>query len=190
MTLILASTSKYRRALLDRMGLPYESVAPDFDEVEPPGVAPEACARLFARGKAGAVAALRPGALVIGADQALDLDGQMLRKPRDLGEAAGQLLQLSGRWHRLHSAVAVVGPGGVSEGVATIELKMRALTAEQARRYVELDQPHGCVGGYTYEQRGFALFDEVKGSDDGAIVGLPLWLLARLLRQQGVDSLG
>lgn len=171
------------------MGFPYEAVAPDFDEIEPPGVEPIECARRFARGKAEAVARARPGALVIGADQALDLDGQMLRKPRDLGEAAEQLHQLAGRWHRLHSAVALAGPPGVRVEVATIELKTRSLSREQARRYAALDQPHGSVGGYTYERHGFLLFDEVRGSDDSAIVGLPLWLLARMLRDAGLDAL-
>jgi len=184
--LILASTSRYRRALLDRIGIPYEAVAPDFEEIEPPGVDPVGCARAFAEGKARAVAANRPEALVIGADQVLEFEGRLLRKPGTLEEAAGQLHALAGRWHRLHSAVALVGPGGaLREGVATVELKVRALSAEEARRYVERDQPHGSVGGYVYERSGFLLFDEVRGSDDSAIVGLPLWLLGRLLREAG-----
>lgn len=187
-TLILASTSRYRRALLDRMEIHYETMAPDFEEIEEPGVAPLACARAFAEGKARAVAARRPEALVIGADQALEFEGRLLRKPETLGEAAEQLLSLAGRWHRLHSAVALVGPGGaLREGVVTVELKVRALSAGEAQRYVERDEPHGSVGGYVYERRGFTLFDEVRGSDDSAIVGLPLWLLARLLREAGVE---
>lgn len=190
MTLVLASTSRYRRALLDRMGVPYECEAPDFDEVAPQGVDPPSCAALFARGKALAVAARRPGDLVIGADQTLECDGASLRKPRDLDEATAQLLSLSGRWHRLHSAVALAGPAGqVREGLATVELRMRPLSPAQAARYVALDRPEGCVGGYTFEQRGFALFDEVRGADDSTIVGMPLWLLARLLRDAGVDTL-
>lgn len=189
--LLLASTSRFRRALLDRMGLPYEAVAPDFDEITVPGLSPLATASLFAREKALAVARLRPDALVLGGDQTVDLEGRMLRKPHDLDEAAGQLLQLAGRWHHLHSAVAVVGPTPdvVREAVVTVSLRMRALTPEQARRYVAADQPHGSAGGYLYELRGFLLFDEVRGSDDSAIVGLPLGALGRLLRDAGVDPL-
>ncbi|MDW8250658.1 MAG: nucleoside triphosphate pyrophosphatase [Myxococcales bacterium] len=181
---ILASTSPYRRSLLDRMGIPYEVIAPSFEEVEPSGGDPVSCARLFAEGKARLVAGTRPEALVIGADQTLEFEGRMLRKPGTLEEAAEQLFGLAGRWHRLHSAVAVVEPGGtLREGVATVELKMRKLSSEEVRRYVEQDQPYGSVGGYVYERRGFLLFDEVRGSDDSAIIGLPLWLLGRLLRE-------
>ena len=191
MTLVLASTSRFRRQLLDRLGLPYEAVAPDFDEIEPPGMSPIDCTVLFARGKAAEVARRRPGALVVGADQALECDGRLLRKPCDLAESADQLLSLAGRWHRLHTAIALAGPGPdtLVEALTTTELKVRPLTLEQARRYAALDSPIGSVGGYVYEQHGVWLFDEVRGSDDSAIVGLPLWLLARLLRQAGLDPL-
>ncbi|MCU0659936.1 MAG: Maf family protein [Polyangiaceae bacterium] len=189
--LILASTSRFRRALLDRMGVPYTCEASGFEEVEPPGMAPEPCARHFAEEKALVVARRHPEAVVIGGDQTLDLDGKMLRKPETLEEAAAQLLQLAGRWHRLHAAVAVAGPGGrLRSEVATVDLKMRSLSAEEARAYAEQDRPLGSVGGYIYEGRGFLLFEEVRGSDDSAIVGLPLWLLGRMLREAGVAGLG
>lgn len=184
--LILASTSRFRRSLLDRMEIPYEAIAPAFEELERPGETPLECARRFALGKAQAVAQGRPDAVVIGADQALDFGGRMLRKPETLEEATEQLWSLSGRWHALHSAIALVGPEAkVQIEVATTELKVRTLSRDDARRYVERDQPLGSVGGYVYEVRGFLLFDEVKGSDDSAIVGMPLWLLARMLRAAG-----
>lgn len=191
MTLVLASTSRFRRQLFDRLGLPYEAVAPDYDEIEPPGLSPVDCAILFAREKAAEVARRRPGDLVVGADQALEFEGRLLRKPRDLDESAEQLLSLAGRWHRLHTAVALAGPapGAMAEGLTTTELKVRPLTREQALRYAALDSPIGSVGGYTYEQHGTWLFDEVRGSDDSAIVGLPLWLLGRMLRDAGLDPL-
>ncbi len=191
MPLVLASTSRFRRQLMDRLGLAYEAIAPDYDEIEPPGMAPLDCAILFARGKAEEVARRHPRSLVIGADQALEFDGRLLRKPHTLAEAADQLMMLSGHWHRLHTAVTLVGPepGTVTEALTTTELKIRPLTRAQAEHYASLDQPIGSVGGYTYEQRGVWLFDEVRGSDDSAIVGLPLWLVARLLREAGLDPL-
>lgn len=188
---LLASTSPYRRALLDRLGLRHEALAPRFDEVAPPGLSPLECARLFARGKARSLRQERPGALIIGADQALECEGHLFRKPHGDDETVEQLLSLAGRWHTLHSAVALVGPGpdDLREEVASVELKMRTLTEAQARRYLALDEPGGSVGGYLFEKRGITLFDEVRGSDDSAIVGLPLWLLCRMLRDAGVDVL-
>jgi septum formation protein len=188
--IVLASTSPYRRALLDRLGLAYEVASPPYDEIAPEGMSPIDCAKLFATGKARSVLALRPGCLVIGADQALAFEGAMLRKPDGPVEACAQLLSLAGKEHQLHSAVALCGPGGeVRVRVATVTLAMRALTPAQAARYVEVDEPAGSVGGYLYEKRGVSLFESVRGSDDSAIVGLPLVELCALLREAGVSSL-
>ena len=190
--LVLASTSLHRRAILDRLGYPYMVETPAFEEVAPPGLDPLPVAALFAREKARSVASRHPGSLIIGADQTLDLDGAMLRKPHDLAESCQQLLALAGRSHRLHSAIALLGPGPdeLREVVVSVTLTMRPLTVAQARRYVSLDQPAGSVGGYLYERWGYLLFDEVAGADDTAIVGLPLFALARLLRAAGMDPLG
>ncbi|WP_437279509.1 Maf family protein [Sorangium sp. So ce375] len=199
---VLASTSPFRRALLDRLGLAYEAVAPAFDEIAPEGVSPLACARLFAEGKAQSLARARQGALIIGADQALELDGELLRKPASLDEAAEQLGRLAGRVHALHTAVAVHAPPGVTLAplvaggprtlaeIVTVELRVRPLDRAQIRRYVELDRPIGSAGGYLFEKHGPWLFDDVRHADEAAIVGLPLVPLCRLLRRFGVDLLG
>lgn len=184
-TLILASTSRFRRALMDRMKLPYKIVAPEFEECIQPGEPPLEYAKRFALGKAQAVAEKNPNAWVIGADQALDFEGKTLRKPQTREDAIEQLLELSGRWHQLHSAIALIGPGSSQIEVATTALKMRSLSQEEAKTYVDQDDPIGSIGGYIYEARGFLLFDEIRGSDDSAIVGLPLWLLSRMLREVG-----
>ncbi|WP_437623555.1 Maf family protein [Sorangium sp. So ce1151] len=196
--IVLASTSPFRRALLDRLGLAYEAVAPVFDEVAPEGMPPAACARLFAEGKALSLAPARHGALIIGADQALDLDGELLRKPATLDEAADQLARLAGRAHALHTAVAVHAPPGLPLApdaprtlteIVTVELRVRPLAREQIRRYVELDRPIGSAGGYLFEKHGPWLFDDVRHADETAIVGLPLVPLCGLLRRFGVDPL-
>ncbi|WP_438018041.1 Maf family protein [Sorangium sp. So ce315] len=199
---VLASTSPFRRALLDRLGLAYEAVAPVFDEIAPEGLPPAACARLFAEGKALSLAAARQGALIIGADQALDLDGELLRKPATLDEAADQLERLAGRVHALHTAVAVHAAPGAPPAppappaprtlteIVTVELRVRPLDRAQIRRYVELDRPIGSAGGYLFEKHGPWLFDDVRHADETAIVGLPLVPLCRLLRRLGVDPLG
>ncbi|WP_437743993.1 Maf family protein [Sorangium sp. So ce1504] len=195
---VLASTSPFRRALLDRLGLAYEAVAPAFEEIAPEGTSPLACARLFAEGKALSLAPAREGALIIGADQALELDGELLRKPASLDEAADQLGQLAGRVHALHAAVAVHAPPGVPLAAGeprtlaecvSVELRVRPLDRAQIRRYVELDRPIGSAGGYLFEKHGPWLFDDVRHADEAAIVGLPLVPLCRLLRRFGVDPL-
>ncbi|MGK4007608.1 Maf family protein [Sorangium sp. So ce1036] len=197
--IVLASTSPFRRALLDRLGLAYEAVAPVFDEIAPEGLSPIECARRFAEGKAMSLEGARPGALIVGADQALDLDGALLRKPATLDEAADQLSRLAGRAHALHTAVAVHAPPGLPgvpagaprtlSEVVTVELRVRPLDRAQIRRYVALDRPIGSAGGYLFEQRGPWLFDEVRHADETAIVGLPLVPLCRLLRRFGIDPL-
>ncbi|WP_044987478.1 Maf family protein [Sorangium cellulosum] len=197
--IVLASTSPFRRALLDRLGLAYEAARPAFDEIAPEGLPPVACARAFAEGKALSLAAAHEGALLIGADQALDLDGELLRKPASLDEAADQLGRLAGRVHALHTAVAVHAPPGLPLApgeprtlaeVVTVELRVRPLDRAQIRRYVALDRPIGSAGGYLFEKHGPWLFDDVRHADETAIVGLPLVPLCRLLRRFGVDPLG
>ena len=118
-------------------------------------------------------------------------DSRILRKPSSLDEAAAQLARLSGDAHHLHTAVAVRHAArGVTESeVVTVRLAMRPLGPSAIRRYVERDNPIGCVGGYTFEGLGACLFDSVTGADDSAIVGLPLLSLTRLLLAFGVDPL-
>lgn len=186
--LILASTSRFRRALMDKLGLPYEAVAPDFDEIATPGEAPLACALRFAEGKAMSVLSKRPGSVVIGGDQTLEIEGQMLRKPETSAEAVEQLLRLSGKTHALHSGLALCRDGAEPlRASTTVLLTMRTLSRDEAERYVAMDDPIGSVGSYLFEKRGFSLFDEVQGADDSAIVGMPLITLARLLRQVGIS---
>ncbi|MDI1483382.1 nucleoside triphosphate pyrophosphatase [Polyangium sp. y55x31] len=186
--LILASTSRFRRALLDRLGLPYEARAPHFDEIPPEGLSPRDVARAFAEGKAKSLDAA-PGTWVIGADQVPEYDGRILRKTESQDDCRSQLAELSGRTHMLHTAVVLWSPseGRMLGETVTVELMMRSLSPALIDRYVTLDDPVGSAGGYLFEKRGIGLFESVRGGDESAIVGLPLLSLCRLLREAGIE---
>lgn len=190
---ILASTSRYRRALLERLGIAFDAVAPDCDEDAWPQLAPRDLATTLAREKARSVRA--PGGLVIGSDQVVDLDGEVLGKPGTAAAAEAQLARLAGRSHRLITAVAVVDVDRdlVVEDVDVHTLTMRPLDPGQIAAYVALDAPLDCAGSYVFERRGVALFERVEAdpetADDTAIIGLPLMKTLRLLRRLGYDLL-
>jgi septum formation protein len=190
--IVLASTSATRRAMLDAAGIAYEAVAPMVDEatVKAALIADRRSARdiadALAELKALRVAARRPGAIVIGADQTLELDdGGLLDKPGDA--LADQLRSLSGRTHRLHSAAVAVRDGAPCwRHVASVRMTMRSLSAAFIADYVasEAAQVAGCVGGYRIEGRGAQLFSAIEGSHF-AILGMPLLPLLGWLRDIG-----
>lgn len=190
MELILASTSPYRRALLDRLGKPFLAIAPGVDE-EPyrdRGLLPREMAETLALAKAEAVASSHPDAIVIGSDQVAEADGLVLGKPGTVEAAVGQLRGMSGRSHRLITAMAVIhrAPGVIISHTDVTVLAMRSLDDEAIRRYVEADRPLDCAGSYKIEARGIALFERIDTVDSTAIVGLPLIALTAILRQLGV----
>jgi len=186
-TFILASTSRFRRALLDRLGLSYEARAPQFEENAPEGMAAREIARAFAEGKAQSITA-GTDTWIIGCDQVAELDGKILHKTTNLEECRAQLRELSGKTHALHTAVVLWSPAEkkLLDETVTVQLTMHALEKAWIDRYVELDQPVGSAGGYFFEGRGLGLFEDVRGGDDSAIVGLPLLSLCRLLRKAGI----
>lgn len=192
--LVLASTSKYRRALLDAAGVAHVAVAPTFVEDYDGSLAPLSPGELalaFARGKAECLAADHPDALIVGADQVPAVDARVLGKPGTREAAVAQLLALQGRTHSLHTAVAVHDPrAGITRArLVTHEMTMRSLTRAQAEAYVEHDAPLDCAGAYRVEARGALLFESMRGDDHTAIVGLPLTALAAILRELGHDLL-
>lgn len=184
---MLASTSTGRRALLDRLRVPYEAIASGVDEDAIHGSSAEDVARARAIAKAESVARERPEALVIGADQVVELDGAILGKPGTDARATEQLRTLAGRVHRLITAVALVGRGAsVREvGVDVHRMTMRALDEAEIRRYVAADAPADCAGSYKVESLGIALFERIEGDDWTAIVGLPLMMVCSMLRRAG-----
>ena len=187
--LVLASSSRYRRALLERFGLPFECNAPDIDE-EPQGdETPSALALRLAETKARAVARQRPGALVIGSDQVAQLEGALLGKPGDAATARHQLARASGREVEFLTAVALVDGrnGAVLRHVDRTVVQFRPLDPAEIAAYVERDRPLDCAGSFRSEGLGVVLFERISSEDPTALVGLPLIALARMLRQAGIE---
>jgi len=184
--LVLASSSPYRRALLERLGVPFEVRVPDVDEARRADESPAALAQRLALAKANAVARELPGAIVIGSDQVAELDGQALGKPGDAATARAQLERSSGRSVRFHTAVAVLGGPQPLTHCDLTEVVFRRLTAPEIAAYVERDAPLDCAGSFRSEGLGAALFERVATDDPSALIGLPLIAVARMLRETGV----
>ena len=190
-TLILASTSRYRRELLGRLRLPFNVVSPDVDESALPGETPAALARRLALAKAQAVAAKHPLAVVIGSDQVCELDGQAIGKPGNHERARAQLARLSGRVATFHTAVAVVCHGRAFEQVdmASVQVHFRVLSNAHIEHYLRLEEPYDCAGSAKCETLGIALLQRIDSDDPTALIGLPLIRTAQLLRLAGIDPL-
>ena len=190
--LVLASTSRYRRELLARLEIDFEALAPDFDEAAEedrfPELGPEAFARRLARGKARSLAAVRPGAWILAADQIAVLDGELLHKPGTEAAAIDQLMRLRGRSHQLITGVALLhaATGEIDEVVDLQVLTMRRFGEAEAAAYVRAHRPLDCVGAYRIEDAGIRLFAAIEGSDFTGIIGLPLLAVGRLLRTRGL----
>lgn len=184
---VLGSGSPYRRELLARLLPAFEVDVPRVDEAAVPGESAPALASRLARLKAERVAAAWPGAVVIGSDQVAACGGRILGKPGTAERAVEQLGHSAGRPLVLHTAVAVLGPGGAAlEHLDQTTLQFRPLTHEEITRYVERDRPLDCAGAFKFESLGSALFSAVETRDPTAIQGLPLLWLAGALRQLGV----
>jgi septum formation protein len=190
--LVLASTSRYRRELLERLGLPFEVAAPGVDESARPGEAPADTALRLAEAKARAVASGRREGLVIGSDQVAGCDGEALSKPETHEVAVAQLRRLAGRTITFHTAVAVLNAatGRLQKDLVDVVSTFRPLSPAEIETYLRREQPYDCAGGVKSEALGIALFDRIASDDPTALVGLPLIALARMLRAEGVDPLG
>ncbi len=189
MKLVLASTSAYRKMLLERLQTPFITVRPDVDETPLPGEAPPATAERLAREKALAVAADHPGALIIGSDQVACLGDDIFGKPGTAERAIAQLHRMSGQTVLFHTALALVNTrsGHVRcEGVPTL-VRFRRLDDAEIRRYVDKERPLDCAGSAKSEGLGISLLEALSGDDPTALVGLPLIALSRMLRAEGVQ---
>ena len=189
--LILASTSRYRRELLERLRLPFDVAAPQVDETPRAGEAPRALALRLALAKAQAVAATQPGAVVIGSDQVADLDGEPIGKPGTHERAVAQLQRMRGRSVVFQTAVAVVclATGFSANAVVPVTVRFRASSDAEIERYLRLEQPYDCAGSAKCETLGIALLDAIDSDDPTALIGLPLIRTLALLRQAGIDPL-
>jgi septum formation protein len=191
--LVLASTSRHRRAQLDALGIEYVAAAPSYEEDHTRALSPDDMAIAFARGKAESLARTHPDALIVGADQtvATEAGNDPLVKPETPERAVEQLLALAGRTHRLCSAIALhdAARGTTTHRLVVHHMTMRALTRELAEAYVARDRPLDCVGSYRIEALGALLFTEMRGDDHTAIVGLPIAAMSSLLAEAGFDVL-
>jgi septum formation protein len=187
--LVLASTSSHRRALLERFGLPFRCRAPCCDEVALQGVDPDPSelAERLAYAKAASVFALEPDSVVIGCDQVISLGGRILSKPGTPARAIDQLAEMAGRTHQVITALVVLAKGRVVRVTSTSTLRMRRLSREAIKRYVDADQPLDCAGSYKIESRGIVLFNRINTDDHTAITGLPTIALVTILRELGFE---
>ncbi len=188
MKLVLASSSSYKRRSLARLGLPFEAVAPSYEEKTAPGVAAPDLVRSHAFGKAVSLREAHPDAWILGADQCAEVDGAILGKPGSVENAQLQLRMLAGKEHRLWTAAVLLRPGRIKPHgvVEKTSLFMRPLTDAQINAYIERDKPLDCAGSYKIEELGVALMERVDGSDPSAIEGLPLARLSELFFELGV----
>jgi septum formation protein len=186
-TLILASTSAYRRALLERLGLPFSVARPGTDETPLPGEPPQALAERLALAKAEAVlGSAADDTWVIGSDQVAELDGRPLGKPGSHAAAVAQLQSMSGREVRFLTALCLAGPDGRRlQALDITTVRFRKLCDDEIERYIAREQPLDCAGSFKSEGLGIALFEEIDNRDPTALIGLPMIATARLLREAG-----
>ena len=190
--IVLASTSRYRRALMERLGVAFECADPKTDEKVFPGEASAATALRLAEAKARAVAARFPQALIVGSDQVASCDGMRLDKPGNHENAVRQLTAMSGRTARFDTAVALLdsGTGKIASKVVACDVTFRQLDAQQIERYLRLEQPYDCAGSAKVEGLGITLIERVETDDPTSLIGLPLIALTQLLADAGAPVLG
>lgn len=187
--LVLASTSPYRRELLSRLLLPFDAVAPDYDESGGGSGGAAEIALNHALGKARSLAERFPGRIIIGSDQAAEVDGEILGKPGSVENALRQLAAMSGRTVAFHTGLAVIHEGGELSACEVFRVTLRKLTLTEIESYVLAEMPVDCAGSFKIEGLGIALMDKLCGDDYTSLIGLPLIKLTGMLREAGVDVL-
>ena len=190
-TVILGSTSVYRRELMSRLRIPFDVQAPDVDETAINGESPLQVAKRLALAKANAVAQKFPESVVIGSDQVADLDGLALGKPGNFERATVQLRQMRGKTVVFQTAVAVVchATGFVAQDCATVNVVFRDLTDDEITAYLLAETPYDCAGSAKSEGLGIALLASIDNDDPTALVGLPLIRTCNMLRAAGIKLL-
>ncbi|MBU1360817.1 MAG: septum formation inhibitor Maf [Gammaproteobacteria bacterium] len=190
-SIILASTSTYRKQLLERLRLPFDVHSPEVDETPRPAEQPANLALRLAKEKAAAVAHRYPESIVIGSDQVADLAGEAFGKPGNHARATEQLRRMSGQTLIFQTAVAIrcVATGFHQSDIAAVRVVFRTLTDEAIESYLRSERPYDCAGSAKSEGFGIALLDRIDSDDPTALVGLPLIRTARMLRAAGIDLL-
>ncbi len=186
--LVLGSTSPFRRMLLERLGLPFSTAAPEIDETRLSGENPRQLVTRLARAKAEAVAATHPGALVIGSDQVACIDDRVLGKPGTRERAIEQLTAASGRRVTFYTGLCLCNArtGSCQVACELFHVHFRQLSREQIERYLDAETPYNCAGSFKSEGLGIVLFERLEGDDPNALIGLPLIRLVRMLDREGV----
>ncbi|WP_282598283.1 nucleoside triphosphate pyrophosphatase [Aeromonas sp. SrichE-2G] len=188
MPLILASTSRYRKALLEKLGLPFQCVSPEVDETPIPGESAEALVSRLAQAKAMAIAECHDHGLIIGSDQVCVCDGQILGKPGTVENAVAQLMRAQGKRVTFLTGLCVIdaASGHAEQMVEPFAVHFRSLDEAAIRRYVEAERPLDCAGSFKCEGMGIVLFEALEGRDPNALIGLPLIALINLLGRHGL----
>lgn len=188
--LILASSSRYRRELLDRLGLEYDAESPDIDESSRPGETPKDTALRLSEMKARAIWEKHPGSVVIGSDQVADLNGTKLGKPHTRERAIEQLTAMQGNVVVFYTALCLIDAEGRAEKLLSpTTIRMRSLKRETIEAYVDREEPFDCAGAAKIEKLGIALMASVESDDPTSLIGLPLMKLTTLLANAGVEVL-
>ncbi|MBX3040126.1 MAG: septum formation protein Maf [Bdellovibrionaceae bacterium] len=187
-TLILGSTSPYRRELLERLGISFETRKPLIDEEaeKDPSLSPEELARHLAFKKAESL--LTPGCVIIGGDQLVSFEGQILGKPGHREKAIEQLLAMNGKAHDLLTAICVLDGNQILHHLDSTRIHFKKLERSQIEKVVDLDEPFDCAGAYKIEKHGIALVEKIESEDFTAIQGLPLLALSRMLKACSLDT--
>ena len=187
-TLILGSTSRYRKELLSRLQIPFETVAPDVDETPHSNESPKDLALRLALAKARAVALKTPEAIVIGSDQVADLEGAPLGKPGNHTNATLQLQRMRGKTVIFQTALSVVciATGYQRTDLAEVKVKFRDLSDAEIESYLRAEEPYDCAGSAKSEGLGIVLLDAIENDDPTALIGLPLIRTCQMLREAGV----
>ncbi len=188
---MLASSSRYRKDVLARLGMPFLVDIPEIDEQAAPGEGPESMVRRLAVAKAMAVGARHSHALVVGSDQAAIYDGVVVGKPGDHASARAQLRRISGKVALLLTGIALfdTDSGRVQADVVPFRVVFRTLNDAQIDRYLERERPFDCAGSVKSEGLGIALLERFDGADPTALIGLPLIRLVAMLEQEGMAPL-
>ena len=184
-TLILASTSVYRRALLERLRIPFQCLAPHTDESPLAHETPSALAIRLAQAKAQAIANMHPQAWVIGSDQVVDCQGQLLGKPGNHERAVAQLQSMRGQVVKFHTAVCVMAPDFCEVRNVITEVLFKNLSDATIESYLRAEEPYDCAGSAKSEGLGISLLEYIRSDDPTALVGLPLITTLQLLKQSG-----
>lgn len=187
--LILASSSPWRRQLLEQIGVQFEAISPDVDESAQPGEASDALARRLAQLKAEGIARLRPDAVVIGSDQVADVNGTILGKPGSAQRAMEQLRLQSGQTVHFHTGLCVLAPNFDAPRLhlETVCTRFRELSDDAIERYVRAEDVSGTAGSMKAEGLGITLASRIESNDPSALIGLPLIALCEMLREAGFE---